>query len=487
MRPTFMGLETARRGLMVTQKAMDIVGHNMSNLETKGYTRQRLDTVSMRLYGGHTYGSAIAMAGQGVGAAGVAQMRNSYLDQKFREEYSDVGYYDQKAAIMEQLESIISDPEVDGDGIQAALSELSKTLSSFSSEASQATSANIVMNAFKDVITVLNQYDAGMKNMVEQVKKDMAATVDDFNSTLEQISELNKVIQKEVFNNADFDGVTYGPNELLDDRNVLLDDLARYGKVSVESHSDGTIDVLVNGHKVVTADNPDYRTDKLAVNKDGTGLFWMSTGQMAGLGKGALAGFQEILSGNNAGSQGIPYYQEQLDLFAKSLYETFNNIVHADDPADPATFKQLLKGGADGIVTAGNLSISDEWLADPSYLIRKNNPNGAGNSDDINAMKDALTKDFTIGGFTGSFSEFIANLTSTLGSDMKNNGTRLDAALAVAETAEKSRMSVSGVSLNEEGINMMSLNKTFQALGRLMTTMDEQLDVIINQMGLVGR
>ena len=80
-----MGLEAARSGLMVTQKALDIVGNNMTNEKTKGYTRQRLDTVSLRLYGGANYGSAIALAGQGVKAVGVGQLRNSYLDYKFRE------------------------------------------------------------------------------------------------------------------------------------------------------------------------------------------------------------------------------------------------------------------------------------------------------------------------------------------------------------------------------------------------------------------
>ena len=93
MRPTFMGLETAKRGIMVNQKAIDIVGNNISNINTKGYTRQRLDSVSVHVYGSDQYNySSIPLAGQGVDARGVAQIRNPYLDAKFREQYSDVGY-----------------------------------------------------------------------------------------------------------------------------------------------------------------------------------------------------------------------------------------------------------------------------------------------------------------------------------------------------------------------------------------------------------
>ena len=105
MRPTFMGLETAKRGIMVNQKALDIIGNNISNLETKGYTRQRLDTVSVQVYGTDRFRySSVPLAGQGVDARGVSQIRNPYLDKQFREQYADVGYYDQKAAIMEQVE-----------------------------------------------------------------------------------------------------------------------------------------------------------------------------------------------------------------------------------------------------------------------------------------------------------------------------------------------------------------------------------------------
>ena len=79
MRPTFMGLETTKRGLMVQQKALDIIANNVSNVKTKGYTRQRLDTVTVQAYGNDRFaGSSIPLAGQGVDMRGVAQIRDSW-------------------------------------------------------------------------------------------------------------------------------------------------------------------------------------------------------------------------------------------------------------------------------------------------------------------------------------------------------------------------------------------------------------------------
>lgn len=489
MRPTFMGLETAKRGLMVNQKAMDIVGNNLSNLETKGYTRQRLDTVSVQVYGTDRFNhSSVPLAGQGVDARGVSQIRNPYLDSKFRQQYSEVGYYDQKAAIMEQVEAVLSDPEVDGSGIMDALTELSQALADFSSTPDGETHANIVMNAFKSVTQILNEYDNNLKTVISQTKDDLASAVDEINTSLVQLSELNRTIAHEVFVNDDYDGVNYGPNDLLDQRNLILDDLSRYGKVEVVSLDEGKIQVKLDGKVVVDSMGGSYTCDTLRLGNDGTSLSWASDGKSTDLGKGAIAGFLETLTGDNAISPGIPYYQRQLDNFAKSFANTFNNIVHDDESPFPDKYKVLLEGDVSGEITAGSISISSKWADDPSYVIRKNNPDGSGDNTDISDMKKALVKDFDFGGeFSGTFSEFVTFYTGTLGSNAKTNSGRLETALAMADSIDSDRMGVSGVSLNEEGINMMTYNKAYQAIGRLMTTMDEQLDMIINQMGLVGR
>lgn len=78
-------------------------------------------------------------------------------------------------------------------------------------------------------------------------------------------------------------------------------------------------------------------------------------------------------------------------------------------------------------------------------------------------------------------------ITTSLGSDITLNNGRLDSSLSVAQSVDDNRMSVSGVSLNEEGINMMTYDKAFKALSRLMTVMDEQLEMLINKTGVVGR
>ena len=227
----------------------------------------------------------------------MAQIRNPYLDAKFRQQYGDVGYYDQKAAIMDQIEGIISDPEVEGTGIKAALTTLSQALADFSQSPYQETTTNIVMNALKGVTQVLNEYDANLKTLMEQTKNDLSVAVEDINTKLDQLSELNSSIAHEIFSNNDYDGVNYGPNDLLDQRNVILDDLSRYGDVQVTDLEDGKIQVKINGKVVVDASGASYTNDKLNIGSDGVTLTWNSNNQNANLGAGAIRGFTDMLTG----------------------------------------------------------------------------------------------------------------------------------------------------------------------------------------------
>jgi len=107
-------------------------------------------------------------------------------------------------------------------------------------------------------------------------------------------------------------------------------------------------------------------------------------------------------------------------------------------------------------------------------------------------MIDALKADqsFEYNGlqfFKGSFYSCFANIESTLGVDTKSAQTTLTNQISVLNQTSNSRDAVSGVQLDEEGMNMMHYNQSYTAAARLMTTLDEALDTLINRTGVVGR
>ncbi len=92
---------TARSGILSSQLALDVTGNNMSNVNTDGYTRRRLDVSSFTTVGLRT--------GQGVMATGVSQLRNSYLDNRFRAECCTLGEQDAAYSVLYQLEGILDE------------------------------------------------------------------------------------------------------------------------------------------------------------------------------------------------------------------------------------------------------------------------------------------------------------------------------------------------------------------------------------------
>ena len=236
MRPTFAGLETATRGLMSSQKALDIVGNNVANVGVTGYTRQRVDLVSLSINTSYSRyyskAGAIAMAGQGSMVSGVDQIRDSYLDKRYRDEYCNVGYYDTLSAILSDVETSLS--EIEPTTLTSAFTKLENALSEMQANGTGEVYASSVMSASRTLAQVFSQISTKLNNQWHQEYSTLETTVGTVNSLLEEIAQLNKTIATEVSITYDGNVSPYGPNELMDQRNVLLDELSKYADISVK-------------------------------------------------------------------------------------------------------------------------------------------------------------------------------------------------------------------------------------------------------------
>lgn len=124
LRPTFLGFETQKRALFSAQKNLDITGNNISNIDTKGYTRQRVDLFSVENQkGGLRYDTKVALAGQGVDMYGVTQIRDVLLDERYRTISGEANESTTKADILYNIEDIIDDVEAANTGFSGIMSK----------------------------------------------------------------------------------------------------------------------------------------------------------------------------------------------------------------------------------------------------------------------------------------------------------------------------------------------------------------------------
>ncbi len=504
MRPTFFGFETATRGLMASQKAIDIVGNNIANIGVTGYTRQRVDLVSMSINTSSSrYGAgAVSLAGAGAMVSGVSQIRDSYLDKRFRDEYADVGYYDTVTSILGNVETNLS--EIEPSTITSALTALENAWSAMQGEGGQTSvAASNILSCARTLTQVFTQMSTKLGNLWQQQRTDLGSNVTSVNSLLEQIANYNKTIKNEVTVSYGGNLSTYGPNELLDQRNVLIDQLSQYADISVQNLSDGTVTITMGTDNHVAVKDAEYDTLLLSNGKTDmtSALSWKSTGGETGISSGILKGALEMLNGRGTAASlssgeslenGILYYMDKIDTFASSLANAFNSFIPIVDSSGDLTgsYKQLFSFSGDGEETAANLTVNSDWLSDATYLITNIHPTGEG-ADDTTFVTNALalfSSEHDFGEFRGSFNDYIQfYTTSQLGTQISYNKNCLEASSDIADSLLTSIGEVSGVSMDEEGVDMSQWTKAYNAMSRVMTAMDEILDILINKTGLVGR
>lgn len=553
IRSTFAGFTTAHLAMAASQRALDVTGQNIANINTEGYTRQRLDIASLNTQKGDFYNAnSTIKVGYGVEMTGVSQLRDPFLDAQYRSQISKLGTTDAHAAGFEQLATIFDESTMQG--VRSAFISLSSSLSTLSTQAGNKENDTAVRSNMQVLLNLFRENSVRLNDIREDMQVGFETTdIKDLNGILENIAQLNSNIKNsQILGNPAL--------ELQDQRNLLLDELGSYLPITANYEDvtigpDQTVEILkvnftdTNGqiHTLVS----DGRFGSFDVDIYGQPVTLTltdtnsTTKQIAGnvkdvdgkdqyvdlLGSGTLKGTLDFLnkSGDfdNSDFKGLGYYEKALDSLVRTFAEMFNeankelkkdadgNPIQATDASGNPIFKLDENGNPTTEpvyeyidrplfetpdptkpFSASNIKVASGWL-DGTYGITISNKvinNGTGSTADENIlnMVKLLDKsiDFESNGikfYTGSFHDCFANIENTLGIDAKSANTLLENQIAVLNQTSNSRDGVSGVQLDEEGMSLLHYNQSYNAAARLMTTLDEALDKLINGTGVVGR
>ena len=229
IRSTFAGFNTAILGLSASQRAIDVTGQNLSNINTQGYTRQRLDQVSLNPVGPSLANSQFSTkVGQGVMMTGVSQIRDPFLDIQYRNQLPKVGTADAMDSILAQIGQIFD--ETDKDAIAVQFNDIISQLQNLAdSENTGTDSADMVVRSACEVLlNTIRQNGTEIKELYEEVKTKLDTTiVPDISQYLKDIVEKNIAIKNtQVLGNPGL--------ELMDARNEMIDALATYFPIEVK-------------------------------------------------------------------------------------------------------------------------------------------------------------------------------------------------------------------------------------------------------------
>jgi len=603
MSSSFGGLNTLVRGLYAQQVALDTVGHNISNANTEGYSRQNVNLVTTRsedIFGNR----GVMQLGTGVTVDSIMRARDTFVDQQMWKETSSLGYGQTTLDTFNKIEGVFSEPS--DTGIQTVLNQFWSAWQTLSTNASDNGARTALRQRGVEVVDAVQHSAQQLKDMISDINSVLKIKVDKVNQISQELASLNKQIV-----NIEVGGLDHA-NDLRDRRDVLVDQLSSITSVRVTEDQHGNYNIqtagitLVNGNgytKLTTdpqSQDADYKYEVLNVFAEGsTQKLEFTNGEI-----------KALIKARDDEEKGAKGYLNQLSTISEFLLKDFNAVHRSGYGTDDST-KNNFFGDGDASLTdsdyAGFSGGKGDWLSElkvnpelfnglagldkiaaktsPGELTVLQSNTSGGKLNVGGTYSGASNVKFQVridtvnssGGVTGaSYStdngaSWIAakvtaattsvpstitlkdGLTVTIAEDSDNalnntysftppqgnasgdNAIRLGQALKVdvrdilgstyvgvlskgssldtyynsligklgVQTQNAERMtdnqktlvnqiknwreSTAGVNMDEEMTNMIRFQKGYNAAARVLTTMDEMLDKLINGTGVVGR
>ena len=458
---TFFGISIGQSGLAAAQLGEDITGQNIANAGTAGYSVQSLDQTASDPYTAADRNTVLTpgLIGTGVSIRSIQRASDQFLDTQVRDANSNLQSQTAQSNALKQVDDTFGEPSKTG--LNAALTSF---FSAFQDVANSPENAGVRAAAVQQGVALAGTFQtvsSGLTSVAASLSGQSASAVQSINADSTQIAALNLSIAASTRNGQ-------SPNDLLDQRGVLLDKLSGLANITVQNNSDGSVNVAVGSTNLVLGkDSFSTSLPALTANGDLTG--------------GSLAGLQ-------AAGLKVSAFQSQLNSTAASVVSQVNAAQAGglDANGSPGTPFFTATAGNE----AGTIAVNPDLEANPSHLAAASVPIppatfGAGDGSNAQLIAGLLTKTVT------SPADPLAGQTiqSYYQQTVSTAGGQAAAALAGAGTAQagytqfsNSRSSETGVSTDTELANMLKYQRAYQASARVITTADDMLGTLINNL-----
>jgi len=517
----------------VHQNVISITSNNIANMNTEGYHKQRahLGTLVVGIPIGESV-SAQVKTSAGVELIKVQRYQESFLGSYYRDQLSEQSYLQQKADGLGDIAGLFDD--LDGGGINGALTEFYDALDNLNQYPTDMSARINLLNTAESLTNQMNLISNKLASLKTQDVGDgvsqealngsaMYSSIQGLNASLEELASINKMILQSQTGSLE-------NNNLLDRRDSVLNELAKYAGFSTEIESNGTATVTLNGTKIISGATQHGSFDvQTAAQYDeycqATGLentnecnavimFKRTDGftiqnmnnKMNG---GALGGMVDgTISSDGLNVNSI---MASMDTLAQTVANVFNNILTREGSfyLDNATGQLQLSNdnleayvlfkandGTD-VITASNISVNGLLLQEGGYNkiaaayfenYDPTNPdsvdlNAVGNADNIISMistkSDATGADFAaIGNLT--FADFYNGILNQVTSGLKTAENAVNAQNDVVTALDNQAKAETSVDLNEELTELIKSQTAYSASARVFSTCNTLLDTLIN-------
>ncbi|WP_144212030.1 flagellar hook-associated protein FlgK [Shewanella donghaensis] len=450
-------LNIGMSGINASMAALNATSNNIANAMVPGYSRQQvmLSTVGNNVYGG----------GEGVMVDGVRRISDQYEVAQLWNTTSDVGFANVQASYYTQAEQIFGS---EGNSIAAGLDLLYASLNAAMEQPNDVALRQGVLNESRALTQRFNSISDGLDSQMRQVEGQIGASVKEVNALLGTIASFNAEIQS-AGNNP--------PLSLLDARDAAIDDLAVIVDIRVVEDSQGMKNIslaqgqpLVAGTKsstLTTSPDPNNPKATQVTIQFGQSSFPMDAS--AGGSFGALLDYRD-----NSLTESAAFINE----LAKTFADEFNAILREGTDLD-GNSPDMDLFTYDPSNPAGTLKVSSGFTAEMLAFGKDGTP---GDNENLKDLVELANTEFTFDsmGITTTMGDVFASKIGQLGSASRQAQMSQDTAVKLQMEAQSQWASTSGVSMDEEGVNLIIYQQCYQANAKVISASDQLFQTLLH-------
>jgi flagellar hook-associated protein 1 FlgK len=447
---SFSSLTIGASGLYAAQRAVEVAAHNVANANNATFTRQRVTIQSSIPTPGTAGMRGDGDRGTGVTVLDISRLRDRLADVSYRTEAGITGAADARAETLSRADSLLG---TFGDGAPEDLSSFLAAWNQLSLTPGDASARSAVLSAGERLATGLNGAAQELTAVGHEVALRVTDDVDELNGLLASVAGLNYDIIKA--NTSD-----RSPNDLLDLRDAALDRISALTGAKLDPQADGSVNVSVGGVDLVRG------ITASTVTTSGTEPVTVAVnGSTLAMG-GEIGGYVAT-----AGVD-LPAYRAQLDALAVGLRDVLNAAHQAGTGADGSTGVPFFVG-TDALSLAVNSGLTTDGVAASAT-------GAAADGNNALAIAAALRHGVAVGSET--FGDALRSFGGRVAQASADSGRNARSAEASLNAAQAARASLNGVSVDEEMVDLVKFQHSYEAAARVISIADSMLDKLINEM-----
>jgi len=469
----FGTLNLAKRSLQTQQEGIEVTGHNLANVNNPAYSRQRVNIQTSS-----TVPTQVGPQGNGADVVAIQQLRSALVDRQVQTEVSVTAFLESRQTALQdaqtnlgqQIDSKSSGPEgtaaADGlsgqHGIAQGLSDLFAGFQGVANSPTSPDQRQALLAKAQGLADQFNQVDQRLSALHSRLDDSLQTDIGSANKLMDQIAHLNDAITNSE------NGSVGVANDLRDERQERVEALAKLVNIETVTGTNGSLDVSIGGVTIIAGKQV---VDNLETYDAGGGQLLVRT-QTA----------QTPLTLTSGSAQGtidardvaVASLRSSLDRVASLLITEVNQVHSSGFGLTGSTGADFFTGSG-----AATIKVNSSLMNNPALVQAAGVPGGVGENEVANKLA-ALANQQLLGLSNQTFSGSYGQLVASLGGKLSDTNDDLATQNAVQGLLLRQRDSVSGVSLDEEMTELTKFQKAFTASARIVTTIDEMFDTVLN-------